>query len=165
MKLAIHKKVIASVTALSLLVTGVSATASQAQQRSHKAESTIAALFGLAVIGALVAADQKDRKHRRKADVAPHPAHKIKPVTRQTLKARPLPKRARHQALPQQCLRRFDTDQGRARLFAHRCMQRNYAHTQHLPKHCQRQVWTANGPRSGWGARCLRQNGFRVAQR
>lgn len=156
MTIQFHKKFISAIAAISILITGVSA--SQAEAGQYDAERAIAAILGLAVIGAIIAEDRKDDRR----DNA---------VTRHTpqIQARPLPRdvkrKASRRALPQKCLRSVETRRGSARYFGLRCMEKTFRHVGRLPQACERRIRTDRGVRYGWGARCLRQNGYTIARR
>ncbi len=171
-----HRKVIAGVAALSIAITAVGAGTASAQtlnhggqQRNYGAEQTIAAILGLAVVGAIVAKNRKDKKRDRAAmqqhapQYAPAPAPKVH-HKRHPVPAHKRPHHAQRLALPAQCLRAFHTDRGVARLFGQRCMHKTYRATARLPHHCHREVWTHRGYRAGWSARCLKHKGFHVAR-
>lgn len=152
-----HHRFIGTIAALSILITAFGA--AQVQARDRSAEQALAAILGLAVIGAIIA---KQSDSAPKVDkVVPRP----KPI-----EARPLPRdlHRKHgsarRALPQQCLREFRTKRGPTRVFGVRCMDRHYDYVSRLPKHCERRMRTDRGVRYGWGARCLRSEGYRVAR-
>jgi hypothetical protein len=152
-----HRKFIAAVAALSILITGFGA--AQAQARDYSTERAIAALLGLAVIGSIIA---NESKAERKTDPVIH-----KP---KVIEARPLPRdlapraHGQRKALPAECLREVRTDRGPVRYFAARCMNRTYDFVNRLPARCERQIRTDRGLRQGWGAKCLRGEGYVLAR-
>lgn len=157
-----HRKVIAVITAAALAITGIGATPLQAN--GYNSERALAALLGLAVIGAIVANERKDRKNLEpqvQRQALPHvQQHILKPSH---IAPRPLPQRARLAPLPGQCLRFLDNTHGPNRVFGARCLQRNYQAAQWLPRNCLRQFQTNRGWREGYGARCLRHEGYEIA--
>lgn len=157
MKRSPHKVIIAGVAALSIAITGLSASAAHAD--STRTGNALAALLGLAVIGAIIHESEKDkRRARERARANTHSQH---------IKPRPLPNRvAKRKVLPDACLRQFNViGGGVARVFAQRCMDRNFAYVADLPRACERRIQTDRGIRRGWAARCLRHNGYRMARR
>ncbi|MEM6758043.1 MAG: hypothetical protein AAF601_01050 [Pseudomonadota bacterium] len=145
MTLHIHRRFIALITATSIAITGFSA----APARANDEAAAIAALLGLAVIGAVIADRRKDKR------VVVHPKPPV----------RPLPPRVNRKLLPQHCLRSFQTNNGPRRIFGQRCLSRNYQYARSLPSQCHRQFWTDQGWRAGFGARCLRREGYQLARR
>lgn len=161
MAITTHRKFIAAVAALSILITGFGAV--QAQAADRNTERALAAILGLAVIGAIIASERDDDRDRQTQKV-------IRPAP--TIQARPLPDDLRPQrhaagrkALPEQCLRDVRTRDGTARYFGVRCMNQNYRFVNRLPNRCERRIQTNHGVRYGWGARCLRQEGYTLARR
>ena len=154
MQRTFHRKFIAIVLSAAVFVTGIGA-ATGAQARDRDAQAAIAALLGLAVIGTIIAKNKRD-------DDRAHTSSRSQPKPH--VQTRPLPQRAKRRALPQGCLRNFQTDFGNARMFGKRCMERNYRAVHKLPQACARKVFTDRGVRRGWGARCLRQKGFQIAR-
>ncbi|MEO0633225.1 MAG: hypothetical protein AAFY52_03725 [Pseudomonadota bacterium] len=146
MTLFIHKRFIALVAATAIAITGFSSAPARA---NDDAAAAIAALLGLAVIGAVIADKRKDKR------VVVHPNPPV----------RPLPPRVNRKLLPQQCLRSFQTNDGPRRVFGQRCLNRNYQYARSLPTRCHRQFWTDRGWRAGFGARCLRREGYQLARR
>lgn len=154
-----HKTFIGAVTALSILITGLGA--AQAQAGSRDGERALAAILGLAVIGAIIASEREDDDR-----VTQNVIRRADPI-----EARPLPRDLRQKrhtsrrALPQRCLRETRTDRGVARYFGARCMSRNYDFVNRLPDRCERRIRTGHGVRYGWGAQCLRGEGYTLARR
>lgn len=163
MKIALHKKFIAGVAAAAILVTGVGA--SQARAGDYTAERALAALLGLAVIGAIVT-DRNDDDRRK---VSRRPVTRDRTVTYDThgvLEPRPLPRRVKaRRNLPEKCLRPVRSDRGRYHVLGKKCLTRNYRFVDSLPRSCERRIKTRHGIRLGWGARCLRERGYRIVNR
>lgn len=159
-----HKKFITTVATLSILITGFAAAPARAgDQNSNRA---LAALLGIAVVGAILHEKKKDKKRSRVQTV--HSANKKTFDARtQTnhIKPRPLPKRLNTHLLPGQCLRSFNTTRGPMRIFGQNCLERNYNFVHTLPKHCERRVRTDRGMRFGFAARCLNRQGYELARR
>lgn len=147
----VHRKFIAAIAVVSILVTGLGA--GQAAARDRSAEQALAALLGIAVVGAIIADHRK--KDRKKREAARR-AEKVQP--------RPLPRRANRKLLPPDCLRSFDVGDRRMRLFLTRCLHRDYGSTEALPLHCERRVQTKRGIRRGYAARCMRRQGYQLAR-
>jgi len=142
-----HRKVIAAVVTAAIVIAGLGASSARAGE--YDTERVIAALLGLAVIGAIIADRNKDE------------AVPLRDVP--ALRPRPLPERVHRDLLPRRCLRQFQTNRGPLRMFGARCMSRNYSYVGGLPDRCFRSIRTDRGQRKGWGARCLRKQGYRVA--
>ncbi|MEL6888715.1 MAG: hypothetical protein AAFO86_08390 [Pseudomonadota bacterium] len=148
MIMRIQTRFISAIAALAIVVTGFSA--APARAGDDDAAAAIAALLGLAVIGAVIADKRKDKKER----VVVHPR-----------RPKPLPPRVSRKLLPQQCLRSFHTDRGQRRVFGQRCLHRNYGFVNSLPRQCHREFYTDRGWRQGYGARCLNRHGYQLARR
>jgi hypothetical protein len=158
-----YSKFIATVAVASILITGFSAAPARANQ--DDVGRALAALLGIAIVGAVIHENKKNKKQR--AHVKPAPRHKVhKPVQKQRhVKPRPLPRHVSQHLLPGRCLRSFETRRGTARIFGQRCLERHYGFTHRLPQHCERRVRTDRGSRSGFGANCLRKQGYKLARR
>ena len=159
-----HRKFIATIVATSIFITGFAAAPARADQDDFG--RAIAALLGVAIVGAVIHENKKDKK--RKAQVYQQSRQKVhKPVHKKKrhVTPRPLPRRVSEHLLPGRCLRSFETRRGNARIFGQRCLERHYSFTHRLPQHCERRVRTDRGPRFGFGARCLRKQGYQLARR
>jgi len=164
MAIPYHTKFISLIAAISIGITALGA--SQAEAGNRDTERALAALLGLAVIGAVIADERKKDRRREKAKVAT----RSKPVPKPpVIDARPLPddlrRVSRNRLLPERCLRFVETGRGQARYFGARCMNRNFKHVNKLPRSCERRIRTDRGIRYGWGARCLRREGYTLARR
>lgn len=173
-----YRKFIATVAAASIALTAFGALPAAAGDR--RTANTIAALLGLAVVGKIIH-DRKDRK-KQAGNHQSNPDHRApvygKPIHQQPIHRepayqpprydqpvpRPLPDRVSRKLLPQKCLRRVETRHGRVRMFASRCLKRNYDYTHRLPRQCNYTFNTGRGDRRGYEARCLRDHGFRLAR-
>lgn len=168
-----HHRFIGTIAALSILITAFGA--AQVQARDRSTEQALAAILGLAVIGAIIAKQSDSVPKVEKVVPRPKPIE-ARPLPRDLSRDlhRDLPRNqsrdlhrkhgSARQALPQQCLREISTKRGPARVFGVRCMDRNYGYVSRLPKHCERRMRTDRGVRYGWEARCLRSEGYRVAR-
>lgn len=157
MKLALHKKFIAGVVSLSVLITTGAAAPARADE--DDVGRALAAILGIAIIGAAIADrndddDDDDRRVVRRQNVYPQPY--VHPKRRTDVSNRRI--------LPQQCLRTFQVDRGRMPAFGRRCLQRNYSYASELPRRCYTEVWTDRGWRGAYRARCLRERGYRLAR-
>ena len=154
-----YRKFIATVSAAAIALTAMGATPAFADDRD--AARALAAILGIAVVGALIHESNKDKKRKvhRHTHRPKHHAHKP-----HHLKPRPLPKRANRKLLPQRCFRSVQTYQGNFRMFGQRCLNKHYAHVNSLPNRCRYVVPTPNGKRRGYEARCLRDAGYRLAR-
>ncbi len=157
-----HRKFIAAIAAASIFITGISAAPVRAGD--DDVARALAAIVGLAIVGAAINEARDDRK--KKASVTRKKVHKHHQVKKpHHIHPRPLPHRARRNLLPGECLYSFDTYEGPARVFGARCLERNYRYVNSLPQSCLRRVWTDRGTRYGYGARCLRRQGYQLAHR
>lgn len=156
MKAALHHKFIASVVCLSILITAGTAAPSRADQ--DDVGRALAAILGLAIVGAVIADQKKDKREVYKHTyVQPKPKKYVEPKRYHPTSNR--------QLLPQRCLRTFDVDRGRMSAFGRRCLQRHYDYAADLPRRCYTEVWTDRGWRGAYSARCLRNKGYRLARR
>lgn len=158
MILRIQHRFISAVAATAIAITGIGALPARAG--NDDAARALALILGLAAISHVVSgrydnSGARSRVYREPKYYQPRP----------TTDLRPLPKRVSRKLLPQQCLRSFETDRGRARLFSKPCLKRNYKHVRKLPESCERRVWTERGWRTGYGARCLSRQGYQLARR
>ncbi|MEM7520868.1 MAG: hypothetical protein AAF307_07500 [Pseudomonadota bacterium] len=155
-----HRKFIAGITAASLLLTAIGAAPAAADR--YKTERALAALLGLAVVGAIVHENRKDKDKTRRINT-----HRPKTVNTPPVyhpHPRPLPDRANRKLLPQRCLRSIDTHNGRARFFGQRCLNQHFRFAHRLPRACNYVFRTHRGDRRGYEARCLRDRGYRLAR-
>lgn len=157
MKTALHHKFIAGIVALSVLITA--GTAAPARAGDDDVGKALAAILGLAIIGAVIA-DKRDDKKKAKV-VHPQPKRHVK----KHVAPRPIPNRVNRKILPQHCLRSFEVQDGYIRGFGRRCLNRHYDYAHQLPGRCYREVWTDRGRRGIYGARCLRHKGYQLARR
>ena len=161
-----HRKFIAAVVAAAMLITGLSAAPARAD--SDDLARALAAIAGLAIVGTVIK-NRNDRRDEKRNEVSrgythdPAPRHSLRP--KHTVKPRPLPQRVSRNLLPGDCLRSYNTRDGRIRMFNARCLDRNFVHADRLPDRCFREVRTRDGRRRGYEARCLRDRGYELARR
>ncbi len=174
-----YRTFITTIAAASIALTAFGAAPAFAGERENA--RAIAAILGIAAVGALIHKNNKKDKHRaethRPAPVYQEPVYK-KPKTHtpkyaqpihdtpryQHPKPRPLPQRAHRKLLPKQCFRAFETYRGKVRMFGKRCLKRNFQFAHRLPRQCQYIFDTPRGDRRGYEARCLREHGYRLAR-
>ncbi len=159
------KPIIAGLTALSLTL----ATATPASAQGMDREDVCKLLIGLAAVAVIGAAIEENRD-RRAADAAT-PAHDNRQrnginrdnnwsdLNHQTQS------RNAQRTVPYACLRTVETRFGAQRLFAQRCLERNYRHVNRLPERCAVRLYTANGPVRGYDPLCLREQGYQSDRR
>lgn len=169
-----YRKFIATVTAASIALTALGS--APAVAGNDQTARTIAAILGLAAIGAIVHENRKDKKrdrevHRHKpAPVYQAPRHVHKQPRSHTPprytqpKPRPLPQRAHRKLLPKQCMRSFETHRGKVRMFGARCLNKRFDFAHRMPRECEYVFNTPRGDRRGYEARCLRDRGYRLAR-
>lgn len=163
----IHRKFIAAIAAASIAITGFSAAPARAGQ--DEVGAALAALLGLAIVGAVIKDKRDDRKERHAAPQPQvhKPHHKPNHIKRHKQHAhpKPLPHRVSRKLLPQRCLFNLPNDNGRyLNVFGQRCLNRHYQHVASLPQQCGRRVWTQRGARFGYAARCLNKHGYQLAR-
>ncbi|WP_299608681.1 hypothetical protein [uncultured Tateyamaria sp.] len=149
MTLRVHRQFIGLVAAVAIAITGF--TAAPARAGDDEVGAAIAALLGLAIVGAVIHDKKKDKKKRHSVHRPVHP--------------KPIPKRVNRKLLPQQCLRSVPTDRGYRQIFGQRCLNNHYRHVNSLPHACHRDVYTNRGWRRGFSARCLNRHGYQLARR
>ena len=162
MTLRIQKTFIATVAAAAIAITGIGA--APARAGNDEVGAALAALLGLAIVGAVIKEKRDDRKARSQVHVPQprvqpgHPPRHVEP--------RPLPRRVNRKLLPQRCLFNLPNDNGRyIQVFGQRCLNRHYSQVAQLPQQCGRRVWTSRGAGFGYGARCLNKQGYQLARR
>jgi hypothetical protein len=169
-----YRKFIATVAAASIALTAMGS--APAVAGDDQTARTIAAILGLAAIGAIVHENRKDRNERDQILLErghndyrkPAPVYKQpradNPPRYSVPKPRPLPQRVDRRLLPQECLQSFETRRGKVRMFGARCLNRSYDFANRLPRECEYVFDTRRGDRRGYEARCLRDRGYRLAR-
>lgn len=158
-----HSKFIATVTAASIFITGFAAAPARANQED--VGRALAALLGVAIIGAVIHDSKKDKKAQARVHKQPRQQVHTPVKKKSKVKARPLPRRVSEHLLPGRCLRSFKTRRGdMTRMFGRQCLNQSYGFTNRLPQHCERRVRTNRGMRVGFGVRCLRNQGYKLAR-
>ena len=181
------RKVITLVSAAAIAISGLTAT--QASALDKRTRNVILGATALAILGA--AASQADQPrgawvgtrndpyprgghthghghgyghthgnghHHGHADNDGHPrgpAPGIHP--------RPVPPRVIFSELPDRCAFTVGTQDGPARMFETRCLQRNFAHADRLPQSCRRTVKLGSKKVDAYGGACLRERSNDVA--
>lgn len=142
------KTITAGALAITLALTGITATASPAAANGHRNNGSDAAavLGGLLLLYGLSQAGQHrgGATHNTPAPQVQHP-----PRPRQD-----------HRVAPAQCFIQGGHGNDRYRGYRYRCMQSNVHNAHRLPQNCLRNVWTDRGQRTIYGARCLQNNGW-----
>lgn len=157
---SLHRKFIALVAGLSIAITGLSVAPAAADQ--DDTARALAAILGLAIVGAAIHNSRKDDDRVTRHDsYRPDYRPDHRPV-----RPRPLPPRAdNRKLLPQACLRTFQTRQGNINGFGDRCLSKNYRYSNSLPRACEVRFRNRNGYGLGYDARCLRHQGYQLARR
>lgn len=161
---SLHRKFIALVAGLSIAITGLSAVPAAADQ--DDTARALAAILGLAIVGAVIHDSRKDREQATRHDTyRPHDRPGYRPVHPQP-RPRPLPPRAdNRKLLPQACLRTFQTRQGKINGFGDKCLSKNYRYSNSLPQTCALRFRDQYGFGRGYDAQCLRHRGYQLARR
>ncbi|GAB5447004.1 hypothetical protein [Gymnodinialimonas sp.] len=148
----LSKTMTAGVLAVTLALTGITATASPAAANGHRNNGGDAAavLGGLLLLYGLSQAGRNHgtRNHGSRIHIDPdnpHIIHRPPPV---------------HRVAPQRCFIQGYDGNGQYRGYRYRCMQNHAANAHLLPSNCLRHVWTDRGQRTIYGGRCLRNNGW-----
>ncbi len=173
-----YRKFIATVTAVSIAITGLSATSAAAGDRERNFARIAAGVLGVAIVGKIIHDSNKRNDNRGQVvtrhRVEPAPVyHAPRVEQRHQVQPRPLPRgyghnqqnaRQNSKLLPQQCFKSYDTRRGQVLMFGSRCLQQNFRHANRLPQHCAQQIRTRQGNRFGYDARCLRGAGYSLAR-
>lgn len=131
---------------------------SPAQARSDSSgddsAAIIAALLGLVTLGVILSDDDSQPTYKP----TPPMPHRPKP-----------PKVSKFHSLPAHCLRTFKTQTGRQKLFARRCLQKNFRFAHELPSTCAKSVVVRNRKgvfvqRHGYKPKCLKKRGYRAVK-
>ncbi len=154
-----YRKFIATVSAAAIALTALGSAPAYADDRDTA--RALAAILGLAVVGAIIHDKNKDKKRKAHRPAPVYKEHAYKP---HRIKPRPLPQRVNRKLLPQRCFRSVDTRQGTYRMFGQRCLNKHYRHVNSLPQRCHYTFRTYDGKRRGYEARCLRNAGYRLAR-
>jgi len=151
----LHRKFIAFVLAASIAITGFSAAPARADEDFAKI------VAGLAVLGILGAAINKDR-HRRGTVTRLGNDPVLLPVPRGT---RPLPPQVTRYDLPRGCVRYYPEFRDGRKLMGQRCLRKHYRHLTSLPQQCRVTFWDGRRHKNAFKPRCLRRNGYRIVHR
>lgn len=160
------RKFIAAIAGTAIAVTAFGTAPARADDDLFRALATIA---GIAIVGKVI----KDRLDEDNNGVVYrndyyYPYVYTPPrnnnVTRR-VEPRSLPRSVQRRLLPGDCLRSWNTSDGRARVFGKRCLQKNYAYNNSLPRSCEVKLRVNNKKLKGYDARCLRREGYQLARR
>ncbi|MEJ6393394.1 hypothetical protein V8J82_09020 [Gymnodinialimonas sp. 2305UL16-5] len=143
----LSKTLTAGALALTLAITGITATATPAAANNHRNQGAeAAAIFGGLLL--LYGLSQANRNNGNRHNP---------PVIHQP---RPQPQPHFQRIAPSRCFIQGRDYNGNFRGYRYRCMQ-NHTHAAHLlPRNCLRQVWTDRGQRTIYTSRCLANNGW-----
>jgi hypothetical protein len=151
------RKFIASILAVSIAVTGL--TAAPAKADSDDLVRFLAGATALVIIGR--ALDDNDRHTPTRRHTAGHGRayddNYIPPERRHE------PRRSRY-SLPRECRSSFWTPDGKQRYLDRRCLRHNYDYTHSLPKRCKITFYDKNVRKRGYSIPCLKDNGYRLAR-
>lgn len=143
----LSKTLTAGALAVTLALTGITATATPAAANGHRNNqgAEAAAIFGglLLLYGLSQAGRNNGNRHNPPAIHQPRP--QPQPV---------------HRVAPQRCFIQGYDNNGQYRGYRYRCMQQHAQNAHLLPQSCLRQVWTDRGQRTIYGGRCLANNGW-----
>lgn len=156
------RKFITLVTAASLAIASLSA--SQAQATDKRTRNIILGATALAILGAAISADSRDRQGANTSTYTPRPLphhgywhgyndHPRGPAPGVT--PRPVPGRVILGELPKRCLRYIETRRGIKRVYERTCLQRHYKYVTRLPQTCNKKFWDGAKKISGYARRCL----------
>lgn len=160
------RKFIGYVAVMALAVTVIG---SRRAQANDDLATALAALVGVAIVGSIIADnlddDEKASNHRSKAparvrDHANPRGHR----TYRHVSPNHTPRRASRHLLPGDCLRSFDTRNGRQRIFESQCLRTQYSFTNTLPRSCGVTVRAHHKQRRGYDAGCLGRAGYKLAR-
>lgn len=143
----LSKTMTAGMLAVTLALTGITATASPASANGHRNNGAeAAAIFG----GLLLLYGLSQAGRNNGGGIRHNP-----PVIHQ-------PQR-NHRVAPARCYIEGYDNSGVFRGYRARCMQNNVSRPHLLPQSCLRHVWTDRGQRTIYGNQCLANNGWRPA--
>ena len=166
------RRFIATIVGAALAITAFGNAPARADEDLARA---LAAIVGIAIVGKVISDKLDDDKddnrvvtRQRYDDRYNYNRHGN--LNRQgnairRVEPRPLPRRANRRLLPGDCLRSFDTRDGRYRVFNRQCLQKNYGFTNDLPRSCKVKFKAHKKTRHGYDARCLRRQGYQLARR
>lgn len=164
------RKFIAAIVGAALTITAIGSAPARADEDLARA---LAAIVGIAIVGKVIS-DKLDDDDKKKSTVTRNrntTHHSTRPYYNRSdnwirrVEPRPLPRRVERRLLPGECLRSFNTRDGRYRIFGKQCLKRNYGYVKSLPRACEVKFRTGNKNRRGYGARCLRREGYQLARR
>ena len=160
------RKFITTVIAAAIAVTAFGNAPARANEDLARA---LAALVGVAIVGKVISdrLDKDDDKVSRSYDNRYRYVQPVVPRSEQVrrFEQRPLPRRVQRSLLPGDCLRSFETGNGRQRVFDKKCLRKNYNYVRSLPRSCEVSFRAKKKKRRGYDARCLRREGYQLARR
>ncbi|ABD53307.1 hypothetical protein [Jannaschia sp. CCS1] len=153
----------AGALAITLALTGITATASPAAANNHRNNGGEAAavLGGLLLLYGLSQAGRNNGDRRQPQVIQPHRPHNPQPQFHPQPRFQPQPQfQPVHRVAPQHCFVQGHDGNGQYRGYRYRCMQNHAAQAHFLPSNCLRHVWTDRGQRTIYSARCLSNHGW-----
>ena len=162
------RKFIAGVVTTALMIAMLGNAPARADEDLARA---LAAAVGVAIVGKIIAErvretgdDDFDDIATRRYDTSPRDGWVVSPRDDRAgrrVEPRPLDR----SLLPGDCLRSFETRDGRYRIFGERCLRENYAYTRRLPRACEVSFRANRTTQTGYDAHCLRRAGYQLARR
>jgi hypothetical protein len=157
------RKFIASILAVSIAVTGL--TAAPAKADNEDLFRFLAGATALVIIGKAL---DKDSSASTTREIHVRPGHGHGgyrgPHDRRYDPRPARDSRTHRYTLPGQCRNSFWTPDGKQRYMDNRCLHKNYGYTQDLPKRCEITFYDKNVRKRGYSIRCLKDNGYRIAR-
>ncbi|MBF9044573.1 hypothetical protein HKCCE4037_14610 [Rhodobacterales bacterium HKCCE4037] len=146
----LSKTLSAGALALTLALTGITATATPAAANNHRNNGAeAAAIFGgLLLLYGLSQANNGNRHNPQVIQRHNPPVIRLNEPPRN------------HRVAPSQCFIEGHDNNGYYRGYRYRCMQNNVSAPHLLPQNCLRHVWTDRGQRTIYAGRCLANNGW-----
>ena len=154
-----HRTFISIILAAAIAVTGMTAAPARADNDAAK---VIAGVAALAIIGAVIAEERKDRRRKAAArnHVSKHQYNHGKRYQDGGHRYR-YQKRSKRHALPVRCRRDGFTRRGEVYGYGRRCLLNNYSQFNALPHDCAVRARGYNGgQRVIYSGRCLRKHGY-----
>lgn len=154
------KHALGAALALALTVNPVAAGHNHSNSNDDTA-AILGALLGLATIGVLLSNNNDDDKYKGTRKSRDYRKHVRKPTPR----VRKVPADLR---LPEMCMKKFQTQQGKGKFFRAKCLKNNFKYASSLPRVC-RDTIVARGGNGIYRAvkiyrpRCLHQRGYRLS--
>ncbi|MBT8153516.1 hypothetical protein KMP13_06320 [Epibacterium ulvae] len=157
-----HRKFIALILGLSLVVSGFSAAPARADGDVAKF------IAGAVVLGLIGAAVNDARKDRNRGQYSYSQGSRSNTHTRHDKhnnRVRPLPSSVARYDLPAHCAKVVSQNNRNRTVVSQRCLSRNYGYVNSLPGQCRLSIRDGYKQRTAYRTRCLQKHGYRLVNR